>query len=287
MLEIFQYWQINLALAIILFVVLYQCYRLLAQEVEDTSSVPIIIGFIGSSFFILLIPFFEMKFPTDWRIYMLLLIAGIFYAVNDVLKARGFKYLDVSVVAIFSQFAKIFLIFYGIIVFQEVLTGNDLWGILLILGGVVLVTFKKDSFKVNKYVWLIIGASFAFATSMIIDVGISAQFNLAMYLFIIYFIPAIIIFFVGNKKVEKIKKEFYVSKRIKYLFIGGGLTSALGMMFYLMALRQGQVSIVAPISSATVLLNTLAGYIFLKEKKDPTKRIIAAVLVMIGIFMLT
>jgi uncharacterized membrane protein len=58
------------------------------------------------------------------------------------------------------------------------------------------------------------------------------------------------------------------------------------MLFYLLALRQGQVSIVAPLSSVTVLLNVLAGYIFLKERKDPLKRIFAAVLVVVGVFLL-
>jgi len=58
------------------------------------------------------------------------------------------------------------------------------------------------------------------------------------------------------------------------------------MLFYLLALRQGKVSVVAPLSSVTVLLNVLAGYIFLKEKDDLGKRLIAAMLVIAGVFLL-
>jgi len=36
----------------------------------------------------------------------------------------------------------------------------------------------------------------------------------------------------------------------------------------------------------TVLINVFAGYIFLKEKDDLSKRIIAAILVIVGIFLL-
>jgi uncharacterized membrane protein len=51
MLEIFQYWQTNLALAIVLFVILYQYYRLLAKESISSANIPVIIGFVGSCIF--------------------------------------------------------------------------------------------------------------------------------------------------------------------------------------------------------------------------------------------
>jgi len=55
-------------------------------------------------------------------------------------------------------------------------------------------------------------------------------------------------------------------------------------LFYLLALRQGKVSVVAPLSSVTVLPNVLAGYIFLKEKITG-KRIIAFILAMISLML--
>jgi uncharacterized membrane protein len=83
-----------------------------------------------------------------------------------------------------------------------------------------------------------------------------------------------------------VKKDFFVSKESSKYFLTAGITSAFGMLFYLLALRQGQVSIVAPLSSITVLLNVFAGYIFLKERQDPVKRTIAAILIIIGVFLL-
>ena len=110
MFEIFQYWQVNLVIAVCFFVVMQQCYRLLAQVVKDIDSIPIIIGMIGSVVFILLMPFFEMKFSTDWRVYGLLFLANIFYVIQDLLKARSYKHLNISISSVLFQSSKIFLI---------------------------------------------------------------------------------------------------------------------------------------------------------------------------------
>ena len=286
MVEIFSYWQVNLSLAVVLFVVLYQFYRLVAKESWETSNIPIIIGFIGSLFFLLLIPFYEQTFSASWGVWLLLLGSSIFYVGNDLLKFIGFKYLDTAVVSVLAQTSKVFMIILGVIIFREKLNIHQILGVVLILSGSTLVSVKKYKMKINKYAWSVVGASLFFALAMIIDVGISSKFNLAFYMALIYFIPAGLIFFSRKKKVSDLKKElFYTKNSFKYLMLAS-ISSAAGMMFYLIALRQGQVSIVAPLSSVTVLLNVFAGYIFLKEKDDLTKRIIAAVLVIVGIFLL-
>ena len=286
MFEIFQYWQVNLVLAIVLFVVMYPYYRLAAKEFERPSDIPIIFGVIGSVIFLALMPFFDFHFPTDWRVWALLLSSNLLYACQDVLKSKGFKYLDVSVVSIFSQSSKVFMILFGIIIFREHLTTLEALGVLFIMAGSALVVFKKNKFHINKYIWFIIGSSLFFAMAMIIDVGVSGQFNLAFYLLMIYLLPALFIFIGGRRKIVDIKKGFLRNKNSRKFTAIAGVASAIGMLFYLLALRQGQVSIVAPLSSTTVLLNVIAGYVFLKERNDLLKRLIAAVLVIIGIFLL-
>ena len=152
MFEIFQYWQVNLLIAVCFFVVMQQYYRLLAQIVKDIDSIPIIIGgMIGSAVFILLMPFFEMKFSTDWRVYGLLFLASIFYVAQDLLKARSYKHLNISINSILFQSSKIFLIIFGILFFGESLGGSEILGIVSILVGVTIVTIDRRNFVINKY----------------------------------------------------------------------------------------------------------------------------------------
>ena len=273
-------------LAVVLFVILYQFYRLLAKESNNSANVPVIVGFVGSFIFILLMPFFNFKFPAGWYIWVLFLLSIFLYTAHDLLKAIGFKKLDVSVVSIFAQLAKVFMIILGVLIFHEQLILIDIIGISLIMFGSSLVSFKKNKFKINKYIWAIIGASLLFALAMTIDVGISAKFNLAFYFFILYFAPSVLIIISKRIKLIELRREFFRTKNSPKYFIWAGMCSSIGMLLYLLALRQGQVSIVAPLSSVTVLLNVLAGYIFLKERDDLTKRVIASILVIVGVFLL-
>jgi uncharacterized membrane protein len=205
---------------------------------------------------------------------------------NDRTKASGFQKLDVAIVSIMTQLSKAFMVFYGIFLFQEKLNLSDWMGIILLFISSVLVIYKKDVWQFNKYVaWLVVGA-FAFATAMVIDVKISSHFSLPVYLFLVFFLPMVIIYLLEKRNWRTLKQDFNANqKRKKYFFITG-VSFALAALFYLLALRQGKVSVVAPLSSVTVLLNVLAGYIFLKEKDDIAKRFIAAVLVVIGVFLL-
>ncbi|XLQ19697.1 MAG: GRP family sugar transporter [Candidatus Moraniibacteriota bacterium] len=286
MLEIFQYWQVNLVLAILFMVIFNQSYRLIAKKSEDTASMLIVVFSVVSAVFVLLIPFFKMKLPMDWTIYAWLVLAILFYTVNDRFKAVGFKHLDVSEVSVLTQLSKVFLMLYGVFIFKEYVSlENAIGAILIILGGII-ITFKKGVFVFNKYVVLLIVAALAMATALSIDVAISKHFNLALYLLVTFALPAVIVFVVERKDIHNLKKEYNLNKDTQKHYFITGISFAFAILFYLMALRQGQVSVVAPLSSVVVALNVLVGYLFLKEKNDPIKRSIAAILVIIGVFLL-
>lgn len=239
MLEIFNYWQINVSLAIISWVIYQQSYRIVSRDSKDVANVPIILGIVGSVVFLLLAPFFQIKFSDNLWIYFMLGLAIIFYAINDRLRSIGLKYLDVSVNSVFSQLSKVFLAIYGFLFFGEILNMQNIIGVLLIVGGSMLVYFKRGAFRINKYTWAVIGAALAFATSVAIDVDISREFNIVFYLFIIYFFPALVIYLVEKKNWEDIKNEFFASRKSIKFFILSGISSSSGMLFFLLALGQG------------------------------------------------
>jgi drug/metabolite transporter (DMT)-like permease len=264
-----------------------QFYRLVAKNSKDVTSVVVIIFIIASITFAFFIPFFEMKFPSNWHLYAWLLLAVVFYAVNDKLKSIGYKHLDISVISIMTQLSKVFLVMIGIIFFEETININEGAGIAFIIIGGVLVVIKKNVFSISKYIGAMIIAAIAFAIALSIDVSISLHFNLAIYLVVVSFLPILFIFLVEKKKPSDLKNEFYRGNKKRHLyFVLAGVGIALASLTYLTALRQGQVSIVAPLTSSVVLLNTIIGYIFLKERDDLKKRVFAALLVITGVFLL-
>ena len=58
------------------------------------------------------------------------------------------------------------------------------------------------------------------------------------------------------------------------------------MILGLYAYQLGQVSLVAPLCSLTVILNVIVGYLFLKERTKMPQKIIAAILIVISVILI-
>ena len=58
------------------------------------------------------------------------------------------------------------------------------------------------------------------------------------------------------------------------------------MITKLKTYQLGSISIVAPLTSLTVILNIIVSYFLLKEKSNMLKKVIAGILIIIGIILI-
>lgn len=278
-------WQFNLSLALILFVVFMQSYKLAVKEVEKDGVATIILQMIAGVSILFLLPFFSFALPNNIAAYLFTFLAIIFYALNDRIQTTVRKNLDVSVYSILDQVARVFLIIYGIIIFREPLIASKLIGGGLILAGNIFLFYRKGKLKINKYVALNITATFLLATATVIDIDISKQFNLPFYIMITLIIPATFIYIAEKHSPKEIIKEFN-SKRKKYYLITGISWSIL-IFAIIRAFQSSEVIFIAPLLATSVLLNVLVASVIHKEKNDLAKKVIAAVIVILGVFIMT
>lgn len=281
--EIFNLWQVNLILYIVFIIGFFQFYRLAVKNTKDDAAATIVLQLIAALSAFSLFPFFPIDFPTDPKVWILLLVATIFYGISDRIQTPVRKHLEVSVVAIVGQLSTVFLLIYSVILFKEPLILPKIIGAVLIISGNILLQFKKGTFHVNKYVWFIAIASLSYATAVSIDIGTSVSFNLPIYIFFTFSFPAIFIMVLERKFVASIKTEL-TTGATTYLLLTG-LCWGFAVFFSLRSFQLGNVSTIVPLQASTVLLNVLVAYFFLGEKKDEWKKILAALLVIGGIIL--
>ena len=65
-----------------------------------------------------------------------------------------------------------------------------------------------------------------------------------------------------------------------------GISWPIMMTLNLYAYQLGKVSIIAPLCSLVAILNVIVGYIFLKERTRLPQKLIAAILIVIGIVLI-
>ena len=278
-------WIVYIILYLIIYVIYNQTYKIATKKMINPSTLTACIELIGSIVAIIFLPFFKIKFPSDYKMYIFLIMAIIFYTLYDRLNTTIRKGLEASTINIINQLSVVFMTISGFLFFKEKFIIKKFIGALLILASNILIFFHRKETRINKYVIIGIIANICFTIALFLDVNISEHFNLAIYVFLSLAIPGIIIIIFERIKLKDLKKELS-NRNNKKAIVVTATSTALVSILQLRAYQLGSVSIIAPLCSLTVILNVIAGYIFHKEKDNISKKIIAAFLILVGIILL-
>ena len=277
-------WIIYVILYLILNVTFDQVYKTATKKLTKSGTLTVMLQAIGSLIVLLLMPLFEIKFPADIRVYIFLGLAIIFYSISDRLNTTVRSGIEASTFSIIKQLSTVFMIFAGLIFFKEPFIISKFVGAILIVLSNILIFYKKGNGKPNKYVLLGILSNICFTIALFLDVNISDNFNLSFYVATTLGIPAILISILEKIKISDIKNEFKNGNQKAILITG--IIWPLSIVAQLRAYQLGSVSIVAPLCALTVILNVIAGYIFQKEREAIPKKVIAAILIILGIILI-
>lgn len=283
MISIINSWWFNLIGYLVCVVVFSQYYKLAVRNAKRDGAATILLQLIAGVSILLLAPFLSFKLPSDPKIYLLLIAASVFYALNDRMQTTARKNLQVSLYVILDRLSAIFLIVFGFTIFKNPFVIEKVIGAGFILLGNFVVLYKRGKFELNKYVVLAILATLTFAIAVSIDIGISKNFNLPFYIMLTLVIPATMISLVEKISPKEILSQYSDKDRKHYLITG--FSWGLLIFFLLRAYQFGQVTVIASLAATSVLINVLVAYIFLKEQDHKLKKIIAALATILGVYL--
>lgn len=277
-------WIISVILYLILVVIYDQFYKIATKTLTKPGALTALLQIIASITVLLISPLFNFSFPTDIKVYIFFGIALIFYTISDRLNTTVRSGVEASTFSVLRQLSTVFMILAGLIFLKEPFILNKFIGALLIIISNILIFYQKWEGKPNKYIILGIIANICYTIALFLDVNISNNFNLPFYVAISLGVPAILIFIFEKIKVSDLKYEFENGN--KKAIIITGITWSLSILAQLRAYQLGEVSIVAPLCALSVILNVIMGYIFQKERENMPKKIIAAILIILGIILI-
>lgn len=277
-------WIIFVVIYLIFGVVFDQFYKIATKSLTKPGALTALLQMIGAITVLLISPLFEMKFPTDIRVYIFFGLAIIFYTISDRLNTTVRSGIEASTFSIIKQLSTVFMIFAGLIFLKEPFILNKFIGAILIIVSNILIFYKKGEGKPNKYIILGIISNICYTIALFLDVNISDNFNLPFYVAISLGVPAVLIFILERVRFSDIKNE--LKNGNKKAIIVTGVTWAVSIVAQLRAYQLGNVSIVAPLCSLAVILNVIIGYLFQKERENMPKKIIAAILIILGIVLI-
>ena len=275
-------WKFFIIIYLVFSVIFNYSYKIVAKDYNNSGAITILIQILSSIFCLAFIPLFKIKYPKDIKVYIFLFLAIIFYTLNDRFGTIARSKLDASIYSVIKQLSTVFMIIFGIVFFEEEIALNKITGSVLIVVSNILVLYKKG--KINKYIVFGFFASINLTIALLIDVNYSNEFNLAFYILLTLFIPAMLIFIFERIKFKDIFIEYKRCDK-KALFLTS-FSWVVMMISKLKAYSLGIVSIVAPISSLTVIITILVGYLFFNEKNNLIKKLISGIFILIGIILI-
>lgn len=261
-----------------------QFYKITTKTLTRAGALTVLLQTIASLTVLLLCPFFEFKFPSDIKVYIMLGISIIFYAISDRINTTVRSGIEASTYTMLKQLSTTFMIFAGLIFFKEEFILTKFIGAMLIIFSNVLIFYKKGKVKFDKYIALGIISNLVYTVALFLDVNISDNFNLPFYVMITLIVPALLILIFERIKPKEIKTEFMNGNKKAILVTA--LTWGTMIVMQLRAYQLGNVTVIAPLCALTVILNVIVGYLFLKERDNLIKKIIAAILIIISVILI-
>lgn len=284
MIGILNSWSFYVMLYLVLATLFTQFYKITTKTLTKPGALTVLLQMTAGLIVLLLSPFFEFKFPNSINVYIMLGISVVFYAISDRMNTTVRSGIEASTYSMIKQLSTTFMIFAGLIFFKEEFVLTKFIGAILIIFSNLLIFYKKGKFEFNKYILLGILSNIAFTVALFLDVNISDNFNLSFYVAITLMVPALLIIICERIKPSEIKREIVNGNKKSILITA--LSWGTMILVQLRAYQLGNVTVVAPLCALTVILNVIIGYIFLKEKENLLRKIIAAVLIIISVILI-
>lgn len=270
----------------LIFAVLFaQGFKSVNREMKNASALTILLEIFTAIFALILVPLFPLKIPSDKTVFIIVGIVTIIYAVTDRLNIEARYGLDPSTFSMLKQLSTVFLVIFGFVFLKEEFILKKIFGIILIIASNILLSLNKfGKFEFNKYFIMSVISNFLFAIAMFINVNIAKNFNIAIYTVFTVLIPAIIIKIFSKLSINDLKKEFNLYNNKKFLLVS--FSWCIMLISSVKAYESGNISIVAPLLTLTIIFNTLYEYFVDKDKKALYYKMFISLLTILGVILI-
>lgn len=280
-------WQILIAISVLLYSTSTLLQRvLLKHEKSEPVSFSIFFQFcvVAVSAVLVLIIRGKIPLPDFSHISWSVLVMTLLYGIASIAVFKSLKEIEASRFTVIMSGKTLFALAGAYIFFKDYLTFSQLTGALLILAGVIIVTFRKMNSKIGKGdLWAILGAA-AFGLANTNDRFLVKFFDPYSYVVIGFLLPGILIALINPGKIKYIKT--YLKKQMFSKILIMCTIYALSAIAFFSALQiSPNSSQVFAINAFTGVLTVAMAIVILKEKDYLGRKIIGVILSLAGLLL--
>ena len=257
---------------------------------REEQSDPIAYGFFFQMLTALIIFIYSLfvgfSIPNLIPLIPNLILMTVFYALFNFCLFRAYQTAEASEVSVLFASRTLWSVVAAAIFLQEALNFQKIVGIIFIVLGVIIVSWRSKSWKLSKGHLFAILASFFFGTAFTNDAFLINHFaNVPSYLAISFALPSVFLLLLQPKAFKNLSL-FLDKKRFIKMFVTSLFWAIAALTVFWAYQSGGTVIQISPISQLSIILTVILGYIFLKEKDYLWQKGLGAVVVIIGAILL-
>ena len=215
------------------------------------------------------------------------LMMGVLYGSGTLFLFNALKNIEASEVTIVSSIRPVVTIISAVTLLNEQFSPTKGLGTLLILSAVFLVSGKIGNFKFNEGFFYAIGMAVCYGLAITNDKFLIGKItDVLSYLVIGNLLPGIFLTAINPKALLKVN-QFLRLDRVVKMFLFTIIYATAALLFYLAIKNGALASQITPIHQATVIFTVALAFIFLKERDQIFKKVLASFLVIFGVILLT
>jgi drug/metabolite transporter (DMT)-like permease len=212
-------------------------------------------------------------------------IITVLYALGNITFFRGLKSTDASVASVLMSSRPIWVMIAAALFLQESISIGRLAGTILVVLGILLITWKHNSIKFKKGHFLILFSALSFGLAFIGTAIILRSMEAATFGVLAFTFPALFLMAINPKVIPKIKT--IINKKTFLEVLGACFFQAIaGVAMYNAYRFGGDASQITPIRELSVVLTVILGYLILKEKTNIVRKIIGSIISFLGVLLL-
>ncbi|OGE78047.1 hypothetical protein A3J19_01040, partial [Candidatus Daviesbacteria bacterium RIFCSPLOWO2_02_FULL_41_8] len=279
-------WLSYALLAVASYSVFYILTRVfLKEKSSDAIAYTIVFNFVCA----LLISLVSLKngfiLPDIKHYYLNFGLMAVLYTASQVLIFKASRTIGASDLIIFSSTRVLWVIGAALLFLGEAFNTPKIIGTILILISVVYVSAKKKGIKLNKGHIYALLAAFCIGIGFVNDSYILRNADTISYAALAFIFPAVLTLIVFPSSTLKLKYYLNLGILTKILLLG--VFYSIGLVAsYLSYKAGGNASQIVPIGQSVVIITVILAALFLGERENVSKKIIAAILVSIGVLLL-
>ena len=214
-----------------------------------------------------------------------LVLMGILYTAAQIFIFQASKTIEASELIILSSTRVLWTIGAALLFLGEDFNLAKVFGTALILFAVFFVSYKKKRVQFEKGHLYAILAGICLGLGFVNDAYILQQADAFSYAAVVFIVPAILTVAIFPSAIGKIKNQLDIKLARNTVLLG--IFYSIGIMASYAAYQHGgTASQIVPIGQSVVIVTVLLAAIFIGERDNLIKKLIAAVLVTLGVLLL-